>query len=184
MVDDCWMTKWKWLGGVIIAHCVASNGRWSLDDKVELTWQKWLSETTKNVRIIDLQVWTRILRMQNRSAELLISRSMKAPSSAHVFQAWGCDGKAHLILVKAVTALASESLIVLEFAGFRWYVPTYQCTRIASSLLSPPLVSVVIARTRRSVTIIIHSVLICESLMDSMREVWFPDTNRGISFRI
>jgi hypothetical protein len=30
-----------------------------LDDEVERTWQKWLSETTKTVRIIDLQVWTR-----------------------------------------------------------------------------------------------------------------------------
>jgi hypothetical protein len=28
-----------------------------LDDEVERTRQEWLSETTKNVRIIDLQVW-------------------------------------------------------------------------------------------------------------------------------
>jgi hypothetical protein len=44
---------------VIIAHCVASNGRWLLGDEVGKTWQEWLSETTKNVRIINLQVWTR-----------------------------------------------------------------------------------------------------------------------------
>jgi hypothetical protein len=43
---------------VIITHCVASNGRWLLDDEVERTWQEWLSESTKIVRIIDLQVWT------------------------------------------------------------------------------------------------------------------------------
>jgi len=29
-----------------------------LDDELERTWQEWLSEITKNVRIIDLQVWT------------------------------------------------------------------------------------------------------------------------------
>jgi len=54
-----------------------------LDDEVERTWQEWLSETTKNVRITDIQVCT-----QNpSSAKLLTSHSMKTPSSAHVFQA-------------------------------------------------------------------------------------------------
>jgi hypothetical protein len=43
---------------VIFAHCVASNGKLLLDDDVERTWQKWLSETTKNVKITDIQVWT------------------------------------------------------------------------------------------------------------------------------
>ena len=122
--------------------------------------------------------------MQNRSSELLTSPSVKTPSSALVFQAWGCDGKVHLILVKAVTTLASESLIVLEFSVFRWYVPTYQCARITSAVLLPPLVSVVITRTGRPIAIIIHSVLICERPTDSMREVWFRGTKRSISFNI
>jgi hypothetical protein len=102
------------------------------------------------------------------SAELLTCLSTKTSSSIRIFKAWGYDGKIHIILGEKNVPQSwhqLESLTVLAFIDFRWYVRTYQCLRIASARLSLPVVSVVVvALTRRSVPMIIHSVLICENL--------------------
>ena len=122
-------------------------GRWSGKDLAGVA--EWNHEECQDNQSPGLDPAS--FECKKRSVELLTSRSLKTLYSVHVLQALGCDGKVRLILVKAATFLASESLFVLEFVGLRWYVPTSQCSRIASTLLSPPLVSVfhVISQTAR-----------------------------------